>query len=126
MAAVPHSAAALDFHPGARLHPSPEDWRDQFLYVLLVDRFDNDAQGIPPYRAGQPSAPSDPTRRGLFQGGNLKGVTRRLDYIRDLGCTAIWLSPILKNRRDLDDTYHGYGIQDFLEVDPRFDNLGDE
>jgi glycosidase len=125
MPAVLHSAAALDFRPAARLHPSPEDWRDQFFYFLLVDRFDNDAPGIAPYRPGQPAAARDPAQRARFQGGNLKGVTRRLDYIRDLGCTAIWLSPILKNRRDLSDSYHGYGIQDFLEVDPRFGTLAD-
>lgn len=125
MSAVPHSAATLDFRPTTRLHPSPEDWRDEFLYFLLVDRFDDGATNVPPYRAGQPAAPSDPARRARFQGGNLRGVTRRLDYIRDLGCTAIWLSPILKNRRDLNDSYHGYGIQDFLEVDPRFGTLAD-
>ena len=47
-------------------------------------------------------------------------VIRWLDYIKNLGCTAIWLSPIFKNRREKIDTYHGYGIQDFLEVDRRF------
>lgn len=55
-----------------------------------------------------------------FQGGNLKGIRRRLDYIADMGVNAIWLSPVFKNRVELDGTYHGYGIQDFLEVDPRF------
>jgi glycosidase len=125
MTAVSHSASALDFHPTTRLHPSPEDWRDQFFYFLLVDRFDNNASGIPAYRPGQPTAASDPAQRSRFQGGTLKGVTRRLDYIRDLGCTAIWLSPILKNRIDRSDSYHGYGIQDFLEVDPRFGTLAD-
>ncbi|WP_370574548.1 alpha-amylase family glycosyl hydrolase [Methanomethylovorans sp.] len=55
-----------------------------------------------------------------FQGGNLKGIRRRLDYIADMGVNAIWLSPVFKNRVELDDTYHGYGIQDFLELDPRF------
>lgn len=125
MPAVVHSASALDFRPVARLHPSPEDWRDQFFYFLLVDRFDDNAAGTVPYRPGQPTAARDPAQRARYQGGTLKGVTRRLDYIRDLGCTAIWLSPILKNRRDRSDSYHGYGIQDFLEVDPHFGTLAD-
>jgi glycosidase len=125
MSAVPHSAATLDFRPTARLHPSPDDWRDQFFYFLLVDRFDDGAAAVPPYRPGQPAPARDPARRQRFQGGTLKGVTRRLDYIRDLGCTAVWLSPILKNRRDALDSYHGYAIQDFLEVDPRFGTLAD-
>jgi glycosidase len=116
---------ALDFRPAHRLHPSPRDWRDQFVYFLLVDRFDNGATDVPVYRPGQTAAAHDLSQRKLFQGGNLAGVTRRLDYIRDLGCTAIWLSPILKNRRDSNDSYHGYGIQDFLEVDPRFGTLAD-
>ncbi len=122
---APSTTAELDFHPAAQLHPSPEDWRDQFLYFLLVDRFDNGIEGIPPYSPGVNNGVSDPATRSQFQGGTLKGVTRRLDYIRDLGCTTVWLSPILKNRGDGDTSYHGYGIQDFLEVDPRFGTLAD-
>jgi glycosidase len=122
---APRSAAELDFVPAAPLQPSPEDWRDQFLYFLLVDRFDSGAANIPPYQPGASAPAADPATRNRFQGGTLKGVTRRLDYIRDLGCTAIWLSPILKNRQDRDDSYHGYGIQDFLDVDPRFGTLAD-
>lgn len=122
---APRSVAELDFRPAGALHPSPEDWRDQVLYFLLVDRFDNSDAPAPMYRPGTIAPGADPTRRNRFQGGTLKGVTRRLDYIRDLGATAIWLSPILKNRIDRDDTYHGYGTQNFLDVDPRFGTLAD-
>jgi glycosidase len=59
-----------------------------------------------------------------WQGGNLAGVASKLDYLKGLGVTAIWLSPVFKQRGHL-DTYHGYGIQDFLEVDPRFGNRRD-
>jgi glycosidase len=124
MPAVHQSVSELDFQPATALHPSPDDWRDQFLYFLLVDRFDN-GQDTPPYQPGQVTPAPEPQQRNQFQGGNLAGITRRLDYIRDLGCTAIWLSPILKNRIDRNDSYHGYGIQDFLEVDPRFGTLED-
>jgi glycosidase len=123
--AVSHTLTDLDFRPASPLHPSPEDWRDQFLYFLLVDRFDSGAEGIPPYIPGGAAAAADPATRGRFQGGTLKGVIRRLDYIRDLGCTAIWLSPIFKNRQDKHDSYHGYGIQNFLDVDPRYGTLAD-
>lgn len=126
MFVAPQSVADLDVAaPPAPLHPSPNDWRDQFIYFLLVDRFDDNRRGTPPYVPGQTAPPADPTTRGRFQGGTLKGVTRRLDYIQGLGCTAVWLSPILKNRRDLDSSYHGYGIQNFLQVDPRFGSLED-
>jgi glycosidase len=120
-----HSTTELEFRPRTQLHPSPEDWRDEFFYFMLVDRFDNGGPEAPPYRPGQAAPNADPAQRGRFQGGTLKGITRRLDYIRGLGCTAIWLSPILKNRVDRSDSYHGYGIQDFLEVDPRFGTLTD-
>lgn len=124
MATVPHSVTALDFVPTHPLHPSPADWRDQVLYFLLVDRFDNGAANLEPYVLGQPAPSADPANRGRFQGGKIKGITRRLDYIRGLGCTAIWVSPLLKNRLDSND-YHGYGIQDFLEIDPRYGALED-
>lgn len=119
-----HSVNELDFQPATTLHPSPTDWRDQFIYFLLVDRFDNNDPDLKPYSEGQ-SSRRDVEQGHRFQGGNLKGIARRLDYIKELGCTTIWLSPILKNRQDKLDSYHGYGIQDFLEVDPRFGTLQD-
>ncbi len=118
------SAYHLDFQPAVPLHPSPLDWRDQFIYFLLVDRFDDNASSPQPYQPGQAQG-RDPDQAHYFQGGNLQGIRRRLDYIRELGCTTIWLSPILKNRTDKNDSYHGYGIQDFLQVDPRFGTLQD-
>jgi glycosidase len=92
--------------------PSPVEWRDQWIYFILLDRFNN---------------PSSPPRRlpwdgewGEFQGGTLNGVREQLGYIRELGAGAIWLSPVLKNCQYSPYPYHGYGIQDFLAVDPRF------
>ncbi len=125
MSTAPFSVSDLDFEPNRPLHPSPLDWRDQVIYFLLVDRFDNNDLNVPAYVRGQTPTGRDLHEAHRFQGGNLKGITRRLDYIRDLGCTAVWLSPILKNRLDLDSSYHGYGIQDFLQIDPRFGTLED-
>jgi glycosidase len=99
--------------------PSPADWRDVFVYFLLVDRFDNNRRGVHPYSAAAPRG-RDPAQGRVFQGGNLKGVQRRLNYIKGLGANAIWLSPVFKNREEKSDSYHGYGIQNFLDVDPRF------
>ncbi len=114
------SVKQLDFTPQGEVFPSPRDWRDVFIYFLLVDRFDNNQNNLPAYDPASDPRGRDPKQGGVFQGGNLKGVIRRLDYIRGLGANAIWLSPVFKNRREKNDTYHGYGIQDFLEVDPRF------
>ena len=57
---------------------------------------------------------------GGFQGGTIEGARQRLPYLQDLGVGAVWLSPVLQNRQGEDGTYHGYGIQHFLTVDPRF------
>jgi glycosidase len=91
--------------------PSPRDWRDHPIYQILVDRFDNPA-----------AAPrhSWDGAHGEFQGGTFEGIRQRLDYLRDLGVGALWLSPVLKNRSSDHFSHHGYGIQDFLVVEPRF------
>lgn len=114
------SVIELDFAPRGAVFPSPLDWRDQFIYFLLVDRFDNNRPVLPPYDPATAPTGRNPTQGGLFQGGCLKGAARRLDYIKSLGCTAIWLSPVFRNRREKNDSYHGYGIQNFLEIDDRF------
>jgi alpha-amylase len=51
-----------------------------------------------------------------FYGGKIRGITRNLDYIAGLGCTAIWVSPVFGNN---DGAYHGYNINDYLDVDSR-------
>ena len=114
------SAHALDFTPRGKVWPSPRDWRDVVIYFLLVDRFDNNQPGPVAYDPATAPRGRDPDQGKVFQGGTLQGIIRRLDYIRGLGASAIWLSPIFKNRQEKRDTYHGYGIQDYLEVDPRF------
>jgi glycosidase len=96
--------------------PSPGDWRDHWIYFLLLDRFSNPT-----------SAPrGDWNRRVDFrQGGTFKGVQARLGYLQQLGVGTIWLSPVLKNARpDWQYNYHGYGQQDFLNLDERFASDG--
>ena len=92
---------------------SPADWRDQWIYFLMVDRFNN-SQAPPRH------TPFDDPDYFDFQGGNLAGIEDQLPYIKQLGAGAVWLSPVLKNMPLQPGTYHGYGIHDFLHVDPRF------
>jgi glycosidase len=89
--------------------PSPADWRDHWIYFILLDRFANPA--APPRHAWDGA-------HNAFQGGTLNGVRNRLDYLKDLGVGAIWLSPVQKNCQ-YQESYHGYGIQDFVAIDPR-------
>jgi glycosidase len=92
--------------------PSPQDWRDQWIYFLLIDRFNNPERG-------PRHAPFDGAH-GVYQGGTFSGIREQLDYLRALGAGALWLSPVIKNCQFEDTTYHGYGFQDFLRVEPRF------
>lgn len=98
--------------------PSPTDWRDHWIYFLMIDRFNN------PDKAPQSTLQSPPISFegpfNAFQGGTFAGIRQKLSYIRDLGATAIWLSPVLKNCQYETGTFHGYGIQDFLHAEPRF------
>jgi len=93
--------------------PSPEDWRDQWIYFLMVDRFNNST-------AHPRHQPFDDPGFFNFQGGKFSGVRQQLPYIKRLGAGAIWLSPPLKNLPFADGSYHGYGIHDFLRAEPRF------
>ncbi|MFI5792050.1 pullulanase-type alpha-1,6-glucosidase [Streptomyces sp. NPDC051677] len=104
-----------------------DDTREQF-YFVLPDRFangdtKNDKGGLTGSRL---STGYDPTDKGFYQGGDLKGLTKKLDYIKGLGTTAIWMAPIFKNRpvqgtgSNASAGYHGYWITDFTQVDPHF------
>ncbi|SED83250.1 alpha-1,6-glucosidases, pullulanase-type [Streptomyces sp. 2131.1] len=106
--------------------------REQF-YFVMPDRFangdtGNDRGGLTGSRL---ETGYDPTDKGFYQGGDLKGLTDRLDYIKGLGTTAIWLAPIFKNRpvqgtgKDASAGYHGYWITDFTQVDPHFGTNAD-
>ena len=92
--------------------PSPEDWRDQWIYFLMLDRFNNPA--APPKQLPWNGA------HGEYQGGTFNGVRAQLDYLQALGVGALWLSPVSKNCQYSPYSYHGYGIQDFLQIEPRF------
>lgn len=93
-------------------YPSPVDWRDVWIYFLMVDRFNNPDQ--PPRTAWD-----QPT--GDRQGGTFNGIRGQLEYLKDLGAGALWISPVLKNcQTPVNGSHHGYGIMDFISVDPRF------
>ncbi|TKJ37816.1 MAG: alpha-amylase [Planctomycetes bacterium B3_Pla] len=138
--ARPDSVRGIACRPERQSYfPSPVDWRDQVLYFLLVDRFSDGREDTRPLldkqnlEAARPGVPDGQPWRWdkwaasgaqRWQGGTLKGVQSKLGYLKQLGVTALWLSPVLRQRGHL-DTYHGYGIQDFLDVDPRFGSRQD-
>ena len=99
---------------------------DEVIYFVMPDRFENgdaknDRGGL---KGDRLSTGYDPTAKGFFHGGDLKGLTQRLGYLQDMGITAIWLTPVFKNKpvqgpaNDKSAGYHGYWITDFTSVDP--------
>lgn len=123
---IPSSLADVDLTPRGPVHPSPVDWRDQIFYQLLPDRFsDGREEDRPLYDPEQPDQYCAADKAAWmaagtrFVGGTLQGIQTKLDYLQDLGATTLWINPPWKQRADL-QTYHGYGIQNFLEIDPRF------
>ena len=96
---------------------------DEIIYFVLPDRFDN---ADPTNDTGGLTGDRLATAKGFYHGGDLKGLTRRLDYIQALGVTAIWIGPIFKNKPiqgaagQESAGYHGYWITDFTTVDPHF------
>lgn len=94
-------------------------WQHQSIYQIITDRFfdgdpsNNDADGN-----------YDPAgRKGTsVHGGDFKGIEEKLDYIKSLGVTAIWISPVVSNARG---EFHGYAGRDFYKVDPHWGTMAD-
>jgi glycosidase len=136
---IEKSLLELDFASLTRrtFTPSPAAWEDQVLYFLLLDRFsdgeekggyrDNEDRPVsggttPLYRpedAGRVDYDVWFRASGGWQGGTLKGLRSKLGYLRQLGITALWVSPVFRQVA-FEPSYHGYGIQNFLDVDPHF------
>jgi glycosidase len=119
----PNQAPARKLAPRPELRPVTErhDFREETIYFLITTRFyDGDPTNNFFCRdrirfhpeAGEPI---DPHWRGDF-----KGLIQRLDYIRDLGFSAIWITPPVENRSGLD--YHGYHPYDWTRIDPRLES----
>jgi glycosidase len=129
---------------GRTYHPSPPAWEDEILYFLMLDRFSdgrerdyisNDGTAVDTSSVATTQAFADRDRDNAIAtdadaadwrdagagwcGGTLKGLTSKIGYLKRLGITAIWVSPIFK-QVSFQETYHGYGIQNFLDVDPHF------
>jgi glycosidase len=124
-------------------HPSPSAWEDHVLYFLLLDRFSNGSEqggyrdndnvlvssGSTPLfdlaedygNATETAAQGEAWwgRGRTWLGGTLQGLQSKLGYLERLGITALWISPVFK-QVTFEESYHGYGIQNFLDVDSHF------
>ena len=106
--------------------------REQF-YFVMADRFANgstanDRGGL---TGGRSTTGLDPADKAYYHGGDIPGLTSKLDYIKGLGTTSIWLTPSFKNRAvqgsgaNESAGYHGYWITDFTQVDPHLGTNAD-
>ena len=98
---------------------------DETFYFVMADRFENgtNANNTGGISGGPMEHGYDPTNKGFYNGGDLNGLLKRIDYIQGLGTTSIWLTPSFKNKAvQLEDGpsagYHGYWITDFTQIDP--------
>ena len=106
------------------------DWDEARIYFMLTDRFfDGDSSNNDPYGIGY-----DKSKMGTYQGGDFKGITKKLDYLGDLGINTIWINPIVENvkydvRNENPDTpyyaYHGYWASNFEQLNPHYGTMED-
>ena len=88
------------------------------VYLLMPDRFANGTRENDVVK-GMRETVCDSNIPMARHGGDLKGMTDRLDYLAELGITAIWPTPVLENDMEV-ESYHGYAITNYYNVDPRF------
>jgi len=92
------------------------DWRDDIIYFVLTDRFED----------GDVTNNMDVNKGDLrrYHGGDLQGIINKMDYLKDIGISTIWISPVIDNQTSFieSDGYHGYWPVDFFRVD---EHLGD-
>jgi len=94
---------------------------DDVIYLIMPDRFANgDPTNDEPAEA---PGSHDRTKPRAYHGGDLRGIQSHLPYLKELGVTTLWLTPIVKNGAAQD--YHGYGAVDLYAVDPHLGSLSD-
>ncbi len=103
--------------------------QDDVFYFVLPDRFNNgdtsNDQGSKTLAISQGGF--KPEFKGGYHGGDIRGLQQKLDYIQDMGVTAIWLTPILRNQAVQSGVsgYHGYWVLDFTQIDPHLGSNAD-
>ena len=94
---------------------------DDVIYLIMPDRFSNaDPTNDEP---SEFEGSHDRANPRAYHGGDLRGIKAHLPYLKELGVTTIWLTPIVKNGAPED--YHGYGAVDLYAVDPHLGTLSD-
>ena len=112
----------------SKLDVSDEEVRGETIYFVVLDRFNVGRKD----NVGQDSSLNDPTHKDWhkYWGGDLQGLINKLDYLKDLGITAVWVTPLFSSRsRPMPAAVppiHGYWTQDFKRINSRWVNGPDE
>lgn len=113
-----NAIAALASNYGDVFKNTRSDFRDESIYFVMTTRFfDGDESNNTQCWDNQSANQNDPPWRGDF-----KGLIERLDYIKAMGFTTVWITPIVENASGYD--YHGYHAHDFSKVDHRYESEG--
>ena len=113
-----NAIAVLASNYGDVYKATRSDFRDESIYFVMTTRFfDGDESNNVQCWDNQAANAGDPPWRGDF-----KGLIEKLDYIKALGFTAVWITPIVENASGYD--YHGYHAHDFSKVDHRYESKG--
>ena len=115
--------SAVDAGTPLKLHVPSPDWRDQVIYFLMTDRFEDGN----PRNNDQGAGEFNPQKESHYSGGDLAGIRKRLDYIQGLGATAVWITPPVANQwwNGEYGGYHGYWAADFKSLDAHVGSLKD-
>ncbi len=111
----------LDVHSN-KVYYSNRNFEDEIIYFLMVDRFHDGKCANSLINSERKVGYGTEYELSNSLGGTIKGITSKLNYIKNLGFTAIWISPVFENNPE---SYHGYAIQNFLKVDRRFGTKND-
>jgi cyclomaltodextrin glucanotransferase len=119
----PESDIDLEF-----LYTRDIEFRQETIYFIVVDRF---YDGDPDNNEGPNSELYDPQGQdwGKYWGGDLQGIIDKLDYLKNMGVTAVWLTPLFEQIEALfiaQAALHGYWTKDFKRINPRFIGKGEE
>jgi glycosidase len=107
------------------LHVASPEWREQIIYFLMIDRFNDGNPGNNNQGAGE----FDPSRNSTYSGGDLAGIQDKISYIKNLGATAVWITPPVAHQWWSTSSnyggYHGYWGENLMAVDKHFGSLQD-
>ncbi|MEI6079893.1 MAG: alpha-amylase family glycosyl hydrolase [bacterium] len=106
-----------------KLHVPSPDWQDQIIYFLVTDRFSDGDSSNNDQGAGE----FDQQKNEKYSGGDIQGVIDKIPYIKELGATAVWITPVLANQWwdpwNSHSGYHGYWTENFKAVDKHMGDL---